>query len=218
MGLGLVGELARLIIGTRLVKSAVDGLGEHLLSKGRVDVAELPAGRGPMKMKVKQVFSLEDRMAEIIRITNKGKLDPEIRKFVAEAINKKCGDDWCVKERDYDGEIVSVFNAVRRNVRYTGDIWSVDTFQHPVRTLELGIGDCDDMSIILGSCLMSIGYPIRFRVIQTKNSSDWSHIFILAGRPPRDPKQWVSLDATVRKPAGWHPPKSMIVKMRDFTA
>lgn len=214
MSLGIIGELARLFIGTKLIKSSIDGLNKQL---NRTDIAELPSGRGPMKIKTKRVFSLEDKMIEIIRITNKGKLDPEIRKFVANSINKRCGKDWCVRERDYDGEIVAVFNAVRQNVRYTGDIWGVDTFQSPVRTLELGTGDCDDMSMIIASCLMSIGYPIRFRVIRTKNSSDFNHIFVLCGRPPKEPKQWVSLDATVAKPAGWYPPSYLIAEKKDFS-
>lgn len=214
MSLGLFAELARLFVGTKLVKSAIDGLGNELSKK--TDIAELPAGRGKMKMKVHKVFSLEDRMSHIIQMTKKGMIDPEIRKFTAEAINKRCGNNWCVKERDYMGEIRAVFKAVDENVRYTGDIWSIDTFQHPVRTLELGVGDCDDVSMVIASCLMSIGYPIRFRVIQTKSSNDWNHIFVLAGIPPRDAKKWVSLDATIDRPAGWHPPDHMIARKKDF--
>ena len=212
--MSLLGELAKLIVGANLVKSAVNGMGENMPRRG--EIAELPSARGPMKIKIKHVFTLEDKMVEIIKLANKGKLDPEIRRFVAGCLTDRCGNDWCHKERDYDDEIRTVFNAVRENVRYTGDIWSVDTFQHPVRTLELGIADCDDASVIIASCLMSIGYPIRFRVIRTVNSSDWNHIFVLCGRPPRDPKQWVSLDATVKKPAGWYPPKSMIRATKDF--
>ena len=214
MSLGLLGELARLFVGTKLIKSSIDGIGVHLSRK--TEIAELGEPKGKMKMKIYNVYTLEERMVHIIALANKGKLDPDVRKFVAKALTKRCGDDWCVSERDFDGEIVAIFNAVRRNVRYTGDIWSVDTFQHPKRTLELGIGDCDDVSILISSGLMSIGYPIRFRVIRTKGSNDWNHIFVLCGRPPRDPKQWVSLDATVAKPAGWYPSKSPIADTKDF--
>ena len=169
-----------------------------------------------MKIKIHHVFNLEDRMVHIVNMANKSKLDPVIRQFTAEAVNKRCGTKWCISERNYWSEIRAVFKSIDENVRYTGDIWSVDTYQSGKRTLELGIADCDDVSILIASCLMSIGYPVRFRVIKTKNSSDWNHIFVLAGIPPRDAKQWVSLDATVDKPAGWHPPKSMISATKDF--
>ena len=44
--------------------------------------------------------------------------------------------------------------------------------------------DCDDYVILLGSCLQSIGYPVVLRVIQTNDSDDWNHIYLLAGLPP----------------------------------
>jgi transglutaminase-like putative cysteine protease len=43
------------------------------------------------------------------------------------------------------------------------------------RTIELGYGDCDDMAVLLGAFLMSVGVPVRFRVVGFKRPQ---HIFV----------------------------------------
>jgi hypothetical protein len=68
----------------------------------------------------------------------------------------------------------------------------------------------------MGSALQSIGYPIKLRIVQTKGAPDFNHIFMLAGLPPRAPTKWVPLDASVNKPAGWHPPHKMLSKIKDY--
>jgi transglutaminase-like putative cysteine protease len=121
-----------------------------------------------------------------------------------------------VPERDWWGEVKTLFGAIRKNVRYVRDIHNIDTFQSPKRTLEFGGGDCDDYSITLGAALQSIGYPVKVRIVQTHGSPDFNHIFLLVGMPPRNPGNWYSLDASVNKPAGWHPPRSMLTRIKDY--
>lgn len=79
------------------------------------------------------------------------------------------------------------------------------------------VRNCDDQTIVLASLLQSVGYPIRLRVIRTHDSNDWNHIYLLVGLPPRDPRRWLPLDASVDQPAGWEAPASMIAERRDFT-
>lgn len=78
------------------------------------------------------------------------------------------------------------------------------------------VRNCDDYTITLGALLQAIGYPVKCRVIQTVDSDDWNHIYLLCGLPPRGPTKWKVLDASMDKPAGWECPKKMIAKMRDF--
>jgi hypothetical protein len=133
-----------------------------------------------------------------------------------QSVSQKCGKGWCVPERDWWGEVKTLFGAIRKNVRYVRDIHNIDTFQSPKRTLEFGGGDCDDYSITLGAALQSIGYPVKVRIVQTHGSPDFNHIFLLVGMPPRNPGNWYSLDASVNKPAGWHPPRSMLTRIKDY--
>jgi len=129
---------------------------------------------------------------------------------------------WCVPEKNWKREVVSVFEAVRANIRYVRDIANVDTYQHPKRTLEWGGGDCDCYTIALCSMLLSIGYPVKLRVMETKHpttgrrAGTWNHILMLVGLPPRGPTSWLPLDASLDKNPGWYPPKSMIYRVKDF--
>jgi hypothetical protein len=75
---------------------------------------------------------------------------------------------------------------------------------------------CDDYTITMGAALQSIGYPVKLRIVQTKGSQDFNHIFLLAGLPPRAPTKWIPLDASVDKPAGWHPPHRMLARIKDY--
>lgn len=128
---------------------------------------------------------------------------------------------WCVPEKSWKHEPIAIFNTVRAMVRYTRDIQNVDTYQHPLRTLEWGGGDCDDYSSLLAALLGAVGYPVKLHIMETKNlqgkrEGDWNHILILVGVPPRAPSQWLPLDGSLNQPAGWYPPKHMIYKTKSY--
>lgn len=182
---------------------SVDGLGAR-------------PGEGQVRKRTLTVRNIDERVSRVGRMIKLGREDPEIRKFAVQAVSRRCGDGWCTPEKDNAAEVKAIFNAVRQNVRYSGDMTSADTFQHPRRTLEFGGGDCDDFTSLTGAALEAIGIPVRMRVIQTNDSPDYNHIYIIAGLPPQGPRKWVPLDASVNKPAGWEVPKSMIRRKRDF--
>lgn len=108
-----------------------------------------------------------------------------------------------VPSKDSLAEIASLFQWVQQNVRYTKDPFRVEALHSAPRMLELRAGDCDDMTILLGAMLESIGYPVRL---------------VLAGPDPRRPRlfthiylevfyggRWIPLDATMPFPMGWAP-------------
>jgi transglutaminase-like putative cysteine protease len=108
-----------------------------------------------------------------------------------------------VRAKDYLREIKAVFEWVQRNVRYTKDPFRVEVLHAPRRMIELRAGDCDDMAILLGAMLRSIGHPVRL---------------VLAGPDPLRPQlfthvylevhhkgNWIPLDATMPYPMGWAP-------------
>lgn len=160
--------------------------------------------------------SINQRIKHIKDLIKKGRQNPKIREYTVKLLARKCGKEWCVPEKDWRSEVEVIFNHVREKVRYTKDVADLDTFQAPNRTLEWGGGDCDCYTILLGSMLQSVGYPVIVRIIQTKNADSWSHIFLFVGLPPQAPSKWLPLDASVSKPAGWMAPKEIVKKSMDF--
>lgn len=109
-----------------------------------------------------------------------------------------------VPAKDRFGEICSLFDWVRRNVRYTRDIFRVELLHTPRRMIELKAGDCDDMTILLGSMLLSTGHPVRLVLVGFRPHRPhlYSHIYLEVMFRDR----WLALDATMPRPIGWAPP------------
>lgn len=106
------------------------------------------------------------------------------------------------KQKDYKCYLGSILDWVRANIKYVRDPETLDTFQTAQRTLELGIADCDDFSILIATMLKSIGIPVIFKVVSTDGIT-YSHIYPLAGLPPHKPEKWIAIDATIDKPLGY---------------
>ena len=192
-----------------------------------------------MRMRSFRIRSLDDRIAHLRRLVDEGKRDPQVYAFARRAINQRCGNGWCVPEKDNYNEARALFAAlqgavpprmtprdltaaralfgeIRRNVRYTSDIDGVDTYQKPAHTLALRGGDCDDGSSLTCAALGSIGIPCRFKVIRTKGAREWNHIFPQAGFPRSNPTRWVSMDSSVNMPFGWQAPPRMVAQSKVF--
>jgi transglutaminase-like putative cysteine protease len=220
-------RIGHLIIGLGSLLGGVEALREGVKpGKPRrpdnpidLGLALVPAHRKgpPLKAAIHRVNTIGGRVKYIVGTIQKSRQDPNVRAFAVKAVSKKRSNGkFALAERDYEGELKAVFDDIRKNVRYVRDGHKLDTFQSARRTLEFGGGDCDDYTITMGSALQSIGYPVKLRIVQTKGAQDFNHIFLLAGLPPRAPTKWVPLDASVDKPAGWHPPRSMLAKIKDY--
>jgi Transglutaminase-like superfamily len=177
----------------------------------------VPTAAGPMRVTLKSVATLDDRLAQIIELAEAGKTDPEVIAWTRRELSKKCrpgwnGEQWCVPEKDTKAEIEAIFKAMRRDVRYTSDVHGVDTYAHPRMALRTRGEDCDGFSSLGCAALMSVGIPCRFEVIQTRRSSTPDHIYIQGGFPKENPTQWYSLDASVPMPPGWRAPDSMVAR------
>jgi hypothetical protein len=212
--------LASLVMGAKYLhagaKHLSDQKGMGSLDKAVRDTGFVRTGKGLMRMRTYNIRNLDDRIRHLRRLVDEGKRDPAVYEFVREAISRRCGDDWCVREKDNMGEARAIFDAARRRVRYTSDISGVDTYQKPAHTLALRSADCDDFSSLLCSALLSAGIPCRFKVIRTVNGDSWNHIYVQAGFPRAQPRKWVTLDASVPVAFGWEAPKHMIADQRVF--
>lgn len=207
----------KLMAGGRLILAGLDGLAGVVQGAVQPPLGRVGAGANPMRIQLHRVYSLADRIKYIKQQARKGKLDPNIYRLARGIVTKRCGDKWCTPEKDYDAEVIAVFNWVRANVRYTHDIEGVDTYQTPQRTVELHSADCDDSTSLLAALLGSLGYRVKGRVVQTTDADDWNHIFALVEVSSRyGPPKWSALDATMHHPAGWYPPDSIVARKADF--
>lgn len=109
-----------------------------------------------------------------------------------------------VRPKNRMGEACALFDFVKRNIRYTRDIFRVELLHSARRMLELRAGDCDDMTILLGAMLMSTGHPVRLVLagFRRHKPHSYSHIYPEVNVRGR----WIAIDATVDKPIGWAPP------------
>lgn len=108
-----------------------------------------------------------------------------------------------VPAKDYLGEIDALFRWVQRHVRYTKDPFRIEVLHSARRMLELKAGDCDDMTIVLGALIKSIGHPVRIVLTgpDPLRPDLFSHIYLEA----RHHDQWIPLDATMPYGMGWSP-------------
>jgi len=139
---------------------------------------------------------IEMRLATIQDLIHKSVQDPEMRKLALQ-ITARC------EERDKMCEGHAIYDYIKRNIRYTGDVGpirhpdgqveGIDLYQSARRTVEFRGGDCDDHNILAGTLLALNGLTPRLRVVKAKKDPDWSHIF--AGFT--DTGKFVALDTTL---------------------
>lgn len=163
------------------------------------------------KMKIHTIKNLEGRIKHI-----RGVIHRALREEDGFTRRAALGMVRHAPERDYLAELRSIYQNVRKRVRYRRDIMNVDTYQSPRRTLELGGGDCDDYSILLAALYLAIGYPVKLKVIRTKTASDWNHIYIVVGLPQRKPVKWIPIDGSVAAFVGWEAPKRIVAESKTF--
>jgi transglutaminase-like putative cysteine protease len=133
------------------------------------------------------------------RLTRDGAKDFVVRQKAIDIFRRSS-----VPPKDRYGEVCALLNWVKRNVRYTRDIFRVETLHTARKMLELRAGDCDDMTILLGALLLATGHPVRLVLagFRPQRPHSYSHIYLEANVRGR----WLALDATMPKPPGWSPP------------
>jgi hypothetical protein len=119
--------------------------------------------------------------------------------------------------------------------------WDIETEDHFVWLPEADwtTRQCDDYVVLLGSMLMSVGHPVRMRVVATRqegvadSKAPWSHIYLLTPTTFDNPNakwtaMWLSVDGSMDKPLGWEAPgarevaatgkpSGIIARVRDYS-
>lgn len=219
LGYGLVGFdlLARAWESQPLFSGSQDaGLLGRTLSAEKLDAGKL-GKQTPLKFVEVKVRSIEERVSRVHEQMIQGTRDPKIYALAREVLSKKCGDNWCVPQKDNKAEAEALFYEVKQRVRYVWDPLDYDAFQTPAKTLHIRAGDCDDQASLLGALLRSIGLKVRSRVVRTIGNASWNHIYLIVQIPGgKSGMQWMPLDLTVDQPPGWEVPQHFVQEMKDF--
>jgi hypothetical protein len=107
---------------------------------------------------------------------------------------------------DFRGEFRAIFHWVRKNIRWTRDPTDKEALHSAAEILRLGIGDCDDFSILMCSLLGTIGHRTRLVTISNhpEDPMQFSHIYCEVQLDD----QWIPMDAGRRRPAFGQGPRN----------
>lgn len=119
-----------------------------------------PSNGDVLKFAEVRVSSIDERVAKVHEQMLQGTRDPVVYGLAREVLSKKCGDGWCVPQKNPQAEIEAMFFEVKKRVRYTWDPLDYDAFQTPAKTLHIRNGDCvpaDSLVVTKGYGLKPIG-------------------------------------------------------------
>lgn len=136
-----------------------------------------------------------DTIRKMYQLIDQGKTDTKFQELVYDVTKG-------TRNKDYRGEINKIFNWAKRTIRYTRDPYGVELVQDVWATIKRERGDCDDLSILLGAAVETMGAPVRITTVSTRADLEPVHVYpeaFVSGR-------WLPLDATVPSSyPGWKP-------------
>src|SRR5215469_3223161 len=97
-------------------------------------------------------------------------------------------DDMC--------ELAALQNWIRTNIRYTEDVYGVETLQTPEYTIEERYGDCDDQSILMATLLLAVGKPAAYCAVGV-DGGPYSHVLPVAILRQHDQILYVPCETTL---------------------
>jgi transglutaminase-like putative cysteine protease len=130
----------------------------------------------------------------MVKLAREGAKDPGVIQVASNLVRN-------VDQYDRAGEIRALHGFVRDSIRYTNDPVDMELVRTPRAILEMGVGDCDDKSILLASLLRCIGRPSRYVAICLSGPSGYSHVYV---ETPMG-KRWICLETIRPVEAGWEP-------------
>ena len=150
------------------------------------------------------------KLAILRQIVEQYGRDPRIVNL-AVAIIKKCG----CKPREYKKQAACLLKWVQTQIYYVNE--AGERLQSPLYTLKSGIGDCDDLAILLCSFFECIRLPWKLVISANTNNGlvryhegdpnfkplPYSHIYCMVGDRPFTPQKWTYCEPTLEVPLGW---------------
>jgi len=113
---------------------------------------------------------------------------------------------FLVPSKDDIAEVNAIFEYVRDSIRYTRDVYGIETLADPVTTLIRRVGDCDDKTTLFCALCEAVGYPTRLVMAGYFGSKDFQHIYAQVWVN----NQWIDADTTESDPLGYAPPSPSV--------
>jgi hypothetical protein len=131
---------------------------------------------------------VEQTINEMRGLVDEALRDPSIIRLATDILRSVPAFD------DY-GEAEALYNWVRANIRFTKDPVNKEKLYPPAELLKIRAGDCDDISMLLGTLLMAVGYPARLMTVAATPDSpeQFSHVYV-EGEVPAGSGQWIPMD------------------------
>ena len=145
-----------------------------------------------MTIRLLQNASLSDVQREMARMLGEGITDPTVRRLAEQAT-------WNTAD-----SIGAVFDFVQATFPYSPDPFGLELFIHPRRIAQdyysgrTRMGDCDDLALLTGAMLGSLGYQVRIALVDL-HGQGIDHALAQV----KTPLDWLSIDAASQKPMGW---------------
>jgi len=149
-----------------------------------ITLGMLPSGRA----------GIAETLRIMVRLAREYRKDPGVIEVAGALVRP-------LPQYDTPGEIRTLHAFVRDGIRYTNDVREVETIRTPKATLEMGVGDCDDKSLLLATLLESIGKKARFVAIGM-HGRPLSHVLV---EVRYGKKGWMPLETIRPVEAGWYP-------------
>lgn len=138
-----------------------------------------PIYRAPLMSGDAGVSQTIDQMRNLV---DEALRDPSILRMAKDIIRS-------VPPFDDYSEAETLYNWVRANIRFTKDPVNKETLYPPTELLQIRSGDCDDISMLLATLLMAIGYPARLMTVAA-NGDEFSHVYVEG----QVNGQWIPMD------------------------
>jgi hypothetical protein len=131
---------------------------------------------------------VEQTVDQMRNLVDEALRDPSIIRLATDIVRRVPAFD------DY-AEANALYDWVRQNIRFTKDPVNKEKLYPPAELLEIRAGDCDDISMLLGTLLMAVGYPARLMTVAATPGSpeQFSHVYI-EGEVPAGSGQWLPMD------------------------
>jgi antitoxin (DNA-binding transcriptional repressor) of toxin-antitoxin stability system len=137
----------------------------------------------------------DETIRRMFQLVGQAVTDPKFQELVYQITQ-------AVPGKDYSGEVRSIFNWVKANIKYTRDPYGVELVQDVWSTINRGRADCDDFSILIAAMGEVMGNPSRFVTVSTRPDKEPCHVYPELNTRGR----WTALDVTVAGSSpGWRP-------------
>ena len=132
---------------------------------------------------------IEQTVAQMRQLVDEALRDPAIIRLATDIVRS-------VPAFDDAAEARAIYDWVASNIHFTKDPVSKEKLYPAAELLKIRAGDCDDISMLMATLLMAVGYPARLVTVAAIADApeQFSHVYVEAEVPPGS-NQWLPMDA-----------------------